>query len=84
LQHGFDIYRTQNYIFKDSEEESEHKQDEKNLFKRPIHFEYTILTAIWEDILEFFNKATEKLHTPDFDIYIYIYIYMTDNFFCRL
>jgi hypothetical protein len=51
------------------EEKPEHKKDATNLFKKLIQFQYTIVTAIWKDILECFSKTTDKLQTHDFDIY---------------
>jgi hypothetical protein len=45
-----DISRTPKYIFEDSEEKPEHKQDAKLLFKKLIKLEYASLTAIWKKV----------------------------------
>jgi hypothetical protein len=75
------IFKGLKTIFPDSEEKPEHKKDATNLFKTLIQFEYTIVTAIWEDILECFSKATDKLQTRDFDIYEWYLLLSSLNLF---
>jgi hypothetical protein len=52
---------------------------QKNLFKKFIQFEYTISTAICEDVFE--CVSIKLLRNYRLLIYIYIYIYMKDNLF---
>ena len=34
-----------------------------------VKLEYAILTVIWEEVLECFNKTSKKLQTPSFDVF---------------
>ena len=31
--------------------------------------EYAILTVVWREVLEHFNKTRKKLQTPSFDVF---------------
>ncbi|GCB85110.1 hypothetical protein scyTo_0025716, partial [Scyliorhinus torazame] len=53
----------------DSEEKPECKRDAKNLYHKLVKLEYAILTVVWEEVLERFNKTTKKLETPGFDVF---------------
>jgi hypothetical protein len=50
---------------------TENKAGAKRLFRKMIKLEYKILTANWKDILERFNKTSEKLHTTALNIETY-------------
>ncbi|GCB68678.1 hypothetical protein scyTo_0005349 [Scyliorhinus torazame] len=63
------ILQTLKHIFEDSEEKPECKRDAKNLYYKLVKLEYAILTVVWEEVLEGFNKTSKKLKTPGFDVF---------------
>ncbi|GCB73437.1 hypothetical protein scyTo_0002542 [Scyliorhinus torazame] len=63
------ILQTLKHIFEDSEEKPECKRDAKNLYHKLVKLEYAILTVVWEEVLERFNKTSKKLQTPGFDVF---------------
>ncbi|XP_072366900.1 zinc finger MYM-type protein 1-like [Scyliorhinus torazame] len=62
------ILQTLKHIFKDSEEKPEYKRIAKNLNHKLVKLEYAILTVVWEEVLERFNKISKKLQTPGCDV----------------
>jgi len=42
-----------------------YKRETKHLFKEFVKLEHAILTATWKDILERFNKTSQKLQVSD-------------------
>ncbi|GCB64776.1 hypothetical protein scyTo_0011798 [Scyliorhinus torazame] len=52
-----------------SEEKPECKRDAKNLYHKLVKLEYAILTLVWVEVLERFNKTSKKLQTPGFDVF---------------
>ncbi|XP_072351187.1 zinc finger MYM-type protein 1-like [Scyliorhinus torazame] len=63
------ILQTLKHIFEDSEEKPECKRDAKNLYHKLVKLEDAILTVVWEDVLERFNKTSRKLQTSGFDVF---------------
>ncbi|GCB66549.1 hypothetical protein scyTo_0010116 [Scyliorhinus torazame] len=63
------ILQTLKHIFEDSEEKLECKRDAKNLYHKLVKLEYAILTVVWEEVLERFNKTSKELQTPGFDVF---------------
>ncbi|GCB64800.1 hypothetical protein scyTo_0000329 [Scyliorhinus torazame] len=63
------ILQTLKHIFKDSEENPECKRDAKNLYHKLVKLGYAILTVVWEEVLERFNKTSKKLQTPGFAVF---------------
>ncbi|XP_072331181.1 zinc finger MYM-type protein 1-like isoform X2 [Scyliorhinus torazame] len=49
----------------DSEEKPECKQDVKNLYHKLVKLEYGILTVVWEEVLECFNKTKLRENSAD-------------------
>ena len=44
-------------------------RDAKNLYHELVKLEYAILTVVWEEVLEYFNKTSKKIQTPGFDVF---------------
>ncbi|GCB66187.1 hypothetical protein scyTo_0000558 [Scyliorhinus torazame] len=63
------ILQTLKHIFEESEEKPECKRDAKNLYHKLVKLEYAILTVVWEEVLERFNKTSKKLQTPGLDVF---------------
>ncbi|GCB81770.1 hypothetical protein scyTo_0021884, partial [Scyliorhinus torazame] len=59
------ILQTLKHIFEDSEEKLECKQDAKNLYHKLVKLEYAILTVVWEEVLERFNKTKLRENSAD-------------------
>ena len=69
LKNGYsDILKTLNYIHEESEEKLDCKREASILFKKLIKLENAILTIIWEEVLERFNKVSLILQTPELDV----------------
>ena len=69
LKNGYcDILKTLNYIHEESEEKLDCKREANILFKKLIKLENAILTIIWEEVLERFNKVSQILQTLGLDI----------------
>ena len=69
LKNGYsDILKTLNYIYEESEEKLDCKRETNILFKKLIKLENAILTIIWEEVLERFNKVSQILQTPGLDV----------------
>ncbi|XP_072354889.1 uncharacterized protein [Scyliorhinus torazame] len=59
------ILQTLKHIFEYSEEKPECKE----FIPQVVKLEYAILTVVWEEVLERFNKTSKKLQTPGFDVF---------------
>ncbi|CAI9721397.1 Hypothetical predicted protein [Octopus vulgaris] len=51
-------------MFEDSEEKPECKRDAKL-----VKLEYAVLTVVWEEAMEHFNKTSKKLQTSGSDVF---------------
>ncbi|XP_065664452.1 uncharacterized protein LOC136086109 [Hydra vulgaris] len=69
LKNGYsDILKTLNYIHEEIEEKLDCKREANILFKKLIKLENAILTIIWEEVLERFDKVSRILQTPGLDV----------------
>lgn len=69
LKIGYDdILKTLKHINMDETEKTDCRNEAKNLYKKIIRLEFGMLTLIWEQILERFNKVSTKLQSPGLDI----------------
>ena len=69
LKNGYsDILKTLNYIHEESEEKLDCKREANILSKKLVKLENAILTIIWEEVLERFNKVSQILQTPGLDV----------------
>ncbi|CAI9725646.1 Hypothetical predicted protein [Octopus vulgaris] len=60
-------------MFEDSEEKPECEQDTKNLYHKLVKLEYAVLTVVWEEVMEYFNKTRETLITGRMPKSVYLY-----------
>uniref|UniRef100_A0A0L8H5P4 Uncharacterized protein n=1 Tax=Octopus bimaculoides TaxID=37653 RepID=A0A0L8H5P4_OCTBM len=51
-------------------EDSEEKQDTKNLYHKLVKLEYAVLTVVCEEVMERFNETSKKLQTPCSDVFV--------------
>uniref|UniRef100_A0A0L8HAX1 Uncharacterized protein n=1 Tax=Octopus bimaculoides TaxID=37653 RepID=A0A0L8HAX1_OCTBM len=56
-------------MFENSEEKPECKRDAKNLYHELVKLEYAVLTVVWEEVMERFNKTSKKLQTLGSDVF---------------
>uniref|UniRef100_A0A0L8H7H0 Uncharacterized protein n=1 Tax=Octopus bimaculoides TaxID=37653 RepID=A0A0L8H7H0_OCTBM len=45
------------------------KRDVKNLYHKLVKLEYAVLTVVWGEVMEHFNKISKKLQTPARDVF---------------
>ncbi|CAI9725918.1 Hypothetical predicted protein [Octopus vulgaris] len=77
-----DTLQTYKLMFEDSEEESECKRDAKNLYLKLVILENDVLTVVWEEVMERFDKTSKKLQTSGSDIFegLKVQIYLLRNY----
>uniref|UniRef100_A0A0L8GGT7 Uncharacterized protein n=1 Tax=Octopus bimaculoides TaxID=37653 RepID=A0A0L8GGT7_OCTBM len=56
-------------MLEDLEEKPECKRDANNLYHKLVKLEYAILTVVWEEVRECFNKTSKKFQTPGSDVF---------------
>lgn len=55
-------------IFQESREKAECKSEAKNLYLALVTLETAVLTIVWDEVLERFNKVSKKIQSPGLDI----------------
>uniref|UniRef100_A0A0L8GZ60 Uncharacterized protein n=1 Tax=Octopus bimaculoides TaxID=37653 RepID=A0A0L8GZ60_OCTBM len=56
-------------MLEDLEEKPECKRDAKNLYHKLVKLEYAVLTVVWEEVMEHFNRTSKKLQTLGSDVF---------------
>jgi len=62
------ILDTLKNIFQNNLEKTDCQMEAKNLYNKLLKLEVAVLTVLWEEILERFNKTSKKLQTPGLDL----------------
>uniref|UniRef100_A0A0L8HFS2 Uncharacterized protein n=1 Tax=Octopus bimaculoides TaxID=37653 RepID=A0A0L8HFS2_OCTBM len=58
-----------NIYLKTQKRSLNYKRDAKNSYHKLVKLEYAILRVVWEEVMERFNKTSQKLQTPGFYVF---------------